>query len=798
MPFYIITPFKPWVTTIMEQRESNPISSIYKNPFVVLTSGALVVPASPDAMSTNQSTRIDNTKKIIKNIPPNSYRGCIIANNTNNLELSYALDKTPVGIDFTGKVITVDGESGRKVSTPIIQSVDVDTDGPGNALKTIKVNVKCFTLKQLEMFELFFMQPSMNVLVEWGDSTLLKYKSDPNYNKNVTYNTISNGSTKQFEPYGSINEALVYKTQNYEKFCKDFSGYYSANVEKIQTTTETKEKSLGTYDFAAGKVMDYSFTFAEDGTYDVSITINQSNQTSLATPRNTQSDNSTTNQKGKVKSKPIDPYQQIKELISADFNIEAAELETILKGNPNERKDWKYDWFNFIKRNDKKEDEVASSDAYISLRFILKILMNYSITKLNDSKNAWFNHTITLYKDKSGKEIEYLPVSSNKYIMSSSPNIIFPSSELPDIKIDTKIGENKVVIDEKSKGIDGKINGYDFHENQNQMQATDAWKTTLRPADKDGDARIGNALNIFLKYDIIARLWNHTGLTTRGDFLKGVMDLINENSYGIFSLGLANGGDTLNTLEVHDLKFITTADIPTKTTYRFKPGTIKSIVKNFNFTFEMSSQMAGMMLFNANKLLRDAIDNSNAPSGSVIPLPDKVYKSIDYSTFANADNYYSINNIELVALQTAADAANAKKSTSVNLVQTTDNSKVTSSENDLTQVLKDKLIMFKLDANSKTDAAVGLIYKDKTLIATKLLSSGASAKSLLTPINVTITIDGFSGLNCGDYFQIDGVPEKYNILGVFQIQNIKHNITSDGWTTTLESSWRIMEKPKPN
>ena len=56
---------------------------------------------------------------------------------------------------------------------------------------------------------------------------------------------------------------------------------------------------------------------------------------------------------------------------------------------------------------------------------------------------------------------------------------------------------------------------------------------------------------------------------------------------------------------------------------------------------------------------------------------------------------------------------------------------------------------------------------------------------------MTITIDGISGFSCGEYFNIDGIPEVYNKIGVFQITNTKHNITNDGWTTTLEASFRI-------
>jgi len=48
-----------------------------------------------------------------------------------------------------------------------------------------------------------------------------------------------------------------------------------------------------------------------------------------------------------------------------------------------------------------------------------------------------------------------------------------------------------------------------------------------------------------------------------------------------------------------------------------------------------------------------------------------------------------------------------------------------------------------------------------------------------------------SGFNCGEYFKIDGVPEIYNQIGVFQITNTKHSVAPDGWKTTLEAGFRI-------
>jgi len=63
-------------------------------------------------------------------------------------------------------------------------------------------------------------------------------------------------------------------------------------------------------------------------------------------------------------------------------------------------------------------------------------------------------------------------------------------------------------------------------------------------------------------------------------------------------------------------------------------------------------------------------------------------------------------------------------------------------------------------------------------------------------LTVSLTIDGFSGLSPGQYFNIDGVPEIYNKIGVFQITNTKHSVSNDGWTTSIEADHRIVNKNK--
>jgi hypothetical protein len=48
-----------------------------------------------------------------------------------------------------------------------------------------------------------------------------------------------------------------------------------------------------------------------------------------------------------------------------------------------------------------------------------------------------------------------------------------------------------------------------------------------------------------------------------------------------------------------------------------------------------------------------------------------------------------------------------------------------------------------------------------------------------------------AGLSCGEYFQIDGIPEIYNKNGIFQITNVKQGIDESGWKTTIEAGYRV-------
>jgi hypothetical protein len=804
MGFPFLAPLPPWTVDIMEQREENKTMTTYKNPWVVLTSGALVVKgkASKDA-ATRRKELVDK----MNNPGNDAFKGCIISTNINDMELMYSLGKTCVGIDFDGKSITVDGESGRKVSTPTILSVDIDTDGANNTLKTATVSVKCYTLKQLEMFELFFMKPGMNVMIEFGDSSLLKSALYPlSGNKSVnssigkkqTYNTFRNGEVKSLSTISDIRDAMIKKSGNYDDWCEEFSDYYRSDSDAIARYIDTIEKSLGTYDYVAGKVLDYSFTIAEDSTYDVNFEISQGNQVSLAIPHSRASENS------KDKTQPADKdfrtASQIIEMMITDFRMgDGASFKKLLnRKHPEDKKNWEDDWFNFLKINQEQKDTIASDDAYVSLRFVLEILMNYVLSGKNVDED-FFKFNLQNYTNEAGKKIYAIPVSSHKYMMSSNDDIIYPTAELPKLKAPLKDAkgnppvkkEDNIIKISDKEVVDGVINGYDFHIKEKLFIPNHPTKGKI---EAKASNRIGNALNIFIKYEYVVKSWNTT--YTRIDFLEKILSLINSNSYGLFTLiyGIQEQNSVPTVL---DAKLTNVDDVIIKQNepgdvYRFKPTTLKSNVKQFSFNFEMSNLVAGRQIFNSGKLLAEA--KSNTTDVGQFPLPDGVYKAVDNATMGNADGFYSINNVEFRKLQKNFEQIQKRvKDNADTAVESDENESATTEAEDLTEVIANKSTNFLLNRESSNIKT--LIFKDKSFITKyineKVLEEG-NKKSTLSPIQVTITLDGFSGFTPGQYFKIDGIPEIYNQVGVFQITNTKHSITTEGWDTTIEADHRII------
>ena len=823
MAFPYVSPLAPWMVNVLKQRERNKIMGMFKTPYAILTSTALVGKGGPDIASTDKAKRTQAAKDAIEKPSSSAYKGCIISNNINNIEFSYSTKGSVLGYDFTGKPIVIDTELGRKISTPIIENIEVDTDGANNTLKVARVNVRCFSLKQLEMFELFFLKPGMNVLIEWGDSTFLTYSNftksnEPNQPQtlNNTYEFFdSNGVKQSVKPYSSVEEALVSKGSiagdtAFDDFCDKFSDYFRADSAARELYQKRVQSSLGSYDLCAGKVLEYGYNIDADGTYAVTFEISQGNQTCMHIPHNPQKSKS--NKKTATYDPKTTAAEQIKQIITSDLNLDMATFDKLLKDSKIKHitgkngTNWENDWFNFLKVNENQKQTTASSESYVSLRFVLGILMNYVLATAKSNADTidkkFFE--LTLPKYRIGKDMrEAIPVTSNKFIISPTSAIIFPNKQLP---IPTapkpaqrgsknKDKDNEVYFPD-DKFVDGSINGYEYHINDKlSVDAFGNCGTISIPSKKtvkgQEDYRLGDALNIFIKYDLVVAAWNST--TTRIDFLNEILANVNSAGMGLYKLVYGSQYENgPGTIIDYKLQAETIKPLEDVAYYRFKPTTIDSIVREFNYSFEMNNLIGARTLFNSAKFIKEALEKNkaNATSGK-LQLPDEAYTSVDYSTFGNIDGYYSINYAEYKAVKKTFEASEEElKKTASTTAATPTNA--TSEATDLNSIIKGASIKFQTKASGKE--LLTLIYGNPALIQNKLKQSYNQAVTTLTDLEVSVQIDGLSGIRSGMFFNIDGIPEIYNKIGIFQVTNIKHSVNKDNWLTTIEARFKPYNK----
>jgi len=745
-----IQPIPKWIEEELESRANNQARMIRTTPFVILTSPAIVT-----------KTKHSNRNIVDENYTAN-YKGCVLSNTTDVSKL-YQTGNSIIGYDLDGKAIEVEGETNRKISVPLIIDLQIEDGGANAALKTAKLNIKIFSLKQLEMFEMFFLRPGMQLVLEYGNNSDLT-----NNNNNI--------------------QTKLFPKTNWETFVKEFVDVYSPLDDKWADNKDkylSKLKSTkGNYDVWTGKVQGYSFSVDTDGTYNVSLEISAGNE--LASQLLTQA----AKPEGKKTAKIVkDNYQSYVAKLAEDIHP----YLSIVFSKPD---DWKKEFFNWGVESKKAEDNTISKTPYISVRLALKI-----INSLNFSNDIIFG--------KAGG-VDVIPVTSTKYMMSSDERIIFPGT-LPNIISDKTTGkiqvEFKEIPDPKDPskktfevvpGKESKINDYAFNLNESGINI----KNFKLPTDKTEitlPKYVGNLLNIFISYDTFVGFKSNS--IKNSDLLFKMLELIQMSMYGYCYLELAtcDSSQGPNTgLTIIDRKLERKVDSQ-KIPYRFKIGPTNSLIHTFSFDFQMDDLMAGQTLYSSQLTITEATDTKfSSKQADNQRYPETLATSANMEYFKNADGLYSINPIEVKVQKQIVDKKIKDEEAAKKDAKPIDPKKekeekqkekdlITKKVADADESIKKLYVRFRL--NDKDKNTHNLIYQDLGLLKHYLVKEPEPDTVLVSGVDVTISIDGMSGFATGDYFHIDGVPEVYNQNGYFQIESIQQGINNDGWLTTITAGW---------
>jgi len=780
MEFPFLDQLKPWIKNKFDYRKNNKEQLNLLSPFVILSSPAIV---------TNQPNNSDDISKMYSsgNYPASAYKGCVISNSTNDSDRTYEKSFSTIGRDLDGNTIVVPGEKNRRVSPPIILSLEIDSLNGNNTLKTANLEIKVFTLKQLEMFELFFLRPGMNVVLEYGHNSDIRADNLFGVFKNVTI------------------DKHLFANKGHEEFMNSYFEIYS---QKNRTTKKDYITILkdtnGDYDFMAGRVTNFSYTIESDGSYDVKLEISAGNELQMWTPIKQGKLYAITSTK---KAPVTDDYKSWVAKLISDFNLPVDVLTDKLKKDK-----WYEDFFNWGLINNDAKDETYSKTPYISFRLILHLLNNLDLflTK-KESINTDQYYYLKDENDKNSEKIDIIPVNSSKYLISSNDSLLFPG-EIPEIKID-EVKKNVIYINEKNN-LECKIGEkkkYQFNvTNEEENEKTPSLFTIYNKYNKDNERRIyknvGNLLNVFISYDSFLDSYNKS--YTKADVINSILSLISANMYGMSYLRLQKALDKEGNTDliIVDEKLKIENPVPQKkekeNIYRLNIGASGSIIENFEFKLELDNLMQAQALYNSKFILdsnKNGNTNNNFKNIEIVNLRTK-YANIDYSYAKNADGYYSLNPILAKEVNEVSEINenNATKSTppvtKTKAEQEKDKlaaQKLAEKEfKNTEEALKKNIVRFKMNSNGKTEPLNNLIYKDSSLIQAKIPKAQTGTIGL-TFLEATITMDGIAGISCGEYFLIDGVPEIYNQKGYFQVLNVKHSIKENRWTTILEIAYRF-------
>ena len=165
-----------------------------------------------------------------------------VIDNKNNIWDSY--DGTyNVNASSNGEV----GEFGL-VPMPGIESVDVQNLNRGS-IKKATVKLKCYSPEQFKILDLLYLRIGYTMFLEWGWAPYLN--NDGNLVKD--YATLIERKDKGFF------DKAYWKDQSYLGFLRSIEGY--------------RKGKQGNYDGLLCKVTNFSWTFAQDGSYDIELSL---------------------------------------------------------------------------------------------------------------------------------------------------------------------------------------------------------------------------------------------------------------------------------------------------------------------------------------------------------------------------------------------------------------------------------------------------------------------------------------------------------------------------------------------
>ena len=637
---------------------------------------------------------------------------------------------------------------------PGITSIDIKSENRGS-LKTAIIKIKAWNRTQFEIVDLLYLRLGFTVLLEWGNTIYFdnegdfKSKNSPFSLQDVFFNT---GAA----PVRNLD--------------------YNEVLSQIRTL---RRSSSGNYDALYGKVVNYEWNFAEDGSYDITLTVRsigdviESLKVNILTTTKTNSSGSADEDKSYDKS--IQSYADQHE-IGRLFN-QVLYLRASLTDSNNvsisPQKDlssqYNYEWL---------KNEYLKLFDYIF--FNSHNLVPFILLKFKGDSNRSYIHFGTLLK------------FIENYILPKYYN----NNSIPIIKFDAEPETNLVYYNSLQVSADPRIcvintkipitSGNSYH----YAMAASPYKET-----KCG---VGKVMNIYFDFLYILTTMDantdEEGNLSLIDFLKA---LCNDASK---TLGGLNAFEPHINEETNEIRIIDQTPLPNKncvlTTLnrtkqntaiidlygyynRVNKGSTASFVRNFGIKTELNSSFSTIITIGAQAQGQVVGEDATALSRMNRGLEDRIVP-------------IKIDALESISPKNTQDPS------------PTPQEKFAEAWKNLNQFILSLGVEIGKDGKAyntyggyeaptlnETDAnSYGTLFRNylKYKEAIEAIKNNTSSGNIgFIPISLNLTLDGLSGIKIYNALKVDTsyLPSNYPETMDFIITGVSHKIQNNLWVTDL-------------
>jgi len=716
----------------------------------------------------------------------------------------YSKTQTVLGYTPSGQPHQIDNEYtidskaiSKHVPPPGIISIDATMQK--SMYRQVTIKWKCFSKDHLNYMTPYFMSPGVSTFIEWGWN---------HYNPKCLLDLNNVGQPAKMKdsvddktpgPSGDPNDPR--KTAG-----TGLLGIYTDPLQQQLLVEDGK----GTYELTCGIITSFDYSLQPDGSYDCTTEIKSNSfiYSGVQTRSNALASTSPADNKGNKKPEPVKSF---KEYIDTSFksipktvltglnskdplfptpvNLPGPETRVFIPRNLDTSNDPRTKVDNVTKYS---FDSGATDDFWITMGLFIDLINKFFAAE-SPKVGATFNQI----------DISSSWIGGHKNLISTDGKILLiPNSQAPNISPsvedrgkstnyttpDTqKDGKDAAAISEADKTLQSLFNSttrQDLNEIINYFRIKYSGKDPAEvefPA-KQYDYNLGKLENLYVHKDVILKAVEKSETVT--DILNFVLNKVSEAVNGMWKFSLIQYGPSNSLLSIIDTECFSLKRLQELNSdkrpyiYFFKNRASRNNIQSLNLSVKLSDKVATTVLYNSPKDNKTSVPMKN-PFGFV--TRDRFFQ------LTNDDSYLTPKDKEAVL----------KANQNTELERQREDKKRQESIQKERDVKAGAFIVGIVTREGGAEKTyirkLVLTQKDLfTLLVNDKDPYNSSINSFPQPgIKAEITLTGIAGLKTFQVFGIDNLPEPYDKDILFQVEDVKHSLQSNGtWTTTVTAGIR--------